>query len=35
MLKYNWQLFRRVEKLSLMESAYYLSCNVVGKIMKQ
>lgn len=32
LVKYNWKLFRDVEKLSLITSGYYLGCNVFYKI---
>ena len=32
LLKYNWQLYRKVENLSLPNSIYYLGCNILRKI---
>lgn len=34
LIKYNWQLYRAVEELSVMRSAYYLGWNVIGKVLK-
>lgn len=34
MVKYNWMLYRKVEKFSLIKSAYYLSWNVFRKLGK-
>ena len=34
MLSYNWQLFRRVERLSPWASAYYLGWNVFRKVIE-
>lgn len=33
MLKYNWMLFRQVETLSVLRSAYYVGWNVVRKML--
>ncbi|MFL1010606.1 glycosyltransferase family 2 protein [Flavisericum labens] len=32
LIKWNWKLFREVENLSFLKSAYYLVCNVVIKL---
>lgn len=34
LIKYNWKLFREVERLTLWNSAYYLSKNIINKIIK-
>lgn len=34
LIKYNWKLFREVEGLSLLHSAYYLSKNIIIKLKK-
>lgn len=34
LVKYNWNLFYRVEQLSLMRSVYYLSCNIYFKVFR-
>lgn len=33
LIKYNWKLFREVEKLSIFKSFYYLSWNIFTKLM--
>lgn len=32
MLRYNWQLFRRIEQLGLVDSLYYLGWNIARKV---
>ncbi|EIM73270.1 glycosyltransferase [Nitritalea halalkaliphila LW7] len=32
LIRYNWQLFRQVEGLSLLSACYYLSCNITAKL---
>jgi len=34
MLKYNWQLYRHIEKLSVLRSAYYLGWNIARKVLR-
>lgn len=33
LIKYNWKLFRKIEKLSILKSFYYLSWNILIKLM--
>jgi teichuronic acid biosynthesis glycosyltransferase TuaG len=33
LIKYNWQLYREILDLSVPKSAFYLSCNVLKKVM--
>ena len=35
LLKFNYKLFREIEKLSIVKSVYYLTWNVYRKILKQ
>ncbi|MGY6558051.1 MAG: glycosyltransferase family 2 protein [Nitritalea sp.] len=32
LIRYNWQLFRQVERLPLLSACYYLSCNITAKL---
>lgn len=32
LIRWNWKLFREVERLSFIKSIYYLGCNIVSKI---
>lgn len=34
MVKYHWSLFRDIEGLSRVKSAYYLSCNIWNKVLR-
>jgi glycosyltransferase involved in cell wall biosynthesis len=34
LIKYNWKLFREVEKLPVLKSLYYLGCNIHYKLFK-
>ncbi|MGJ8759769.1 MAG: glycosyltransferase family 2 protein [Polaribacter sp.] len=34
MLKWNWNLYKNVEKLSYLKSSYYTICNVFNKLLK-
>lgn len=34
LVKYNWKLFREVERLSMLKSTYCLGCNIYYKLFK-
>jgi hypothetical protein len=34
MLKWNWNLYNNIEKLSYLRSSYYTMCNVINKLFK-
>lgn len=34
LIKWNWKLYREVEKLSFLESAYYIGSNIIIKVFK-
>ena len=34
LIKYHWELYRDIEKLSIIESSFYLLCDILSKILK-
>ena len=32
LIKYNYELFRKIEKMSILKSAFFLSCNIMNKV---
>lgn len=34
LIKYHWELYRDIEKLSIVESSFYLLCDILSKVLK-